>query len=613
MLDVIGRHIEQAQRTFHHILEYRRRNHTAGITQTGIGILQDHHHRKPRIINRHHAREERVVAAGITATVRQACSAGFAGDMIAAHRGLCRGTAGLGHRLHHFHDFVRDLRIEHLLAFAFAAFDEGRCDGAAVIAERCIGVRQLQGRHAQAVTVRHGLLGGTAPQRRRRQEAGTFTGKAAAGACAITESAHEVVEILVGQAMHDHRRTDIGTFADDAGGIEYAVIMGIGSAVFTVGNPARIGVEYRFRCDLAGLQGRRDRQWLHGRARLHHIGHRLVASGFRTHTGARIRIERRIADHGQHFTGAHIEHHRSTGFGAGVDDALFQLAVGQILDAAVDRQDQVLAVFGRADQIDVLDDTSAAIADDFLLARGSGQPFVKHLFQAFHAMLIEIGGTDQLRHDFAVRIEAAEFTAAVDAMDTEIDYRFGIIRIHVTAQIHELLVFLLRQLTGQRFQRNVQRFRQFRDALAVSHHFFGIDPDRLDRTGHCQRFAIAVGDHATGSRNRHFTQEALVTRGLQFVIRPQLHIGGTRHHHAAAQQQHADNPDQTGARLTGARGRSHGCTTVVSLSSGKCMPSFSVAMPTMRLVSDTVACSVCSRRNSTLNSSRCFCRRLRSM
>src|SRR3546814_4820593 len=60
---------------------------------------------------RHHAGEERGVAARVAAAAGDARGAGLAGDVVAQDRRVLGGAAGFGHRLHHRHHFVRDLRV----------------------------------------------------------------------------------------------------------------------------------------------------------------------------------------------------------------------------------------------------------------------------------------------------------------------------------------------------------------------------------------------------------------------------------------------------------------------------------------------------------------------
>src|SRR3546814_16742569 len=118
-------------------------------------------------------------SARVAAAAGDARGAGLAGDVVAQDRRVLGGAAGFGHRLHHRHHFVRDLRVEHLAAFLLLALAEGRLDHPAVVGERGVGVRDLQRRHRYALAGGTRLLGPSAPAPCRRERPGGLPGLAA--------------------------------------------------------------------------------------------------------------------------------------------------------------------------------------------------------------------------------------------------------------------------------------------------------------------------------------------------------------------------------------------------------------------------------------------------
>ena len=70
-----------------------------------------------------------------------------------------------------------------------------------------------------------------------------------------------------------------------------------------------------------------------------------------------------------------------------------------------------------ADQVDVLDDAAAAVADHALGAGLAAQPFVERQLQAFLAAVVDVGEAEHVRHRLALRVEAAELALREHAGD----------------------------------------------------------------------------------------------------------------------------------------------------------------------------------------------------
>src|SRR3546814_2753430 len=106
-----------------------------------------------------------------------------------------------------------------------------------------------------------------------------------------------------------------------------------------------------------------------------------------------------------------------------------EVAVGEVLDAAVDRQREVAARLRGAHQVHVLDDAAAAIANDLLRAGLAAQPVVERQFDAFLAAIVDVGEAQHVGQRFALRVEAAELALRGHARDGERQDRFRLVRV----------------------------------------------------------------------------------------------------------------------------------------------------------------------------------------
>ena len=77
------------------------------------------------------------------------------------------------------------------------------------------------------------------------------------------------------------------------------------------------------------------------------------------------------------------------------DDRRLQLAVGEILQLAVDRQREIAAFDRRAHALDVLDDPPEPVLDHAAAAGFAGQPVLVGELDAFLAAVIDVGEADQ--------------------------------------------------------------------------------------------------------------------------------------------------------------------------------------------------------------------------
>ena len=227
------------------LLEHRRGHQAAVSSRARIGIVDHHHHREARVLHRHHAGEERR-CSGARSRRRWPC----------ARCRSCRRRGSPGSRacvaVPPGSVTVCIMRMTSCaisgsstcLALVALALDEGRRDQLAAVAERRVGLRDLQRRRPTGRSRRTWSAwwcrssapgGGSTPD--------DFAREAAVRALAVAEAAHEVVEVLVRQLGDDLGRADVGALGDHAGGVEHAVVVVVGGAVAAVRHPARVGVE----------------------------------------------------------------------------------------------------------------------------------------------------------------------------------------------------------------------------------------------------------------------------------------------------------------------------------------------------------------------------------
>jgi hypothetical protein len=118
------------------------------------------------------------------------------------------------------------------------------------------------------------------------------------------------------------------------------------------GDRSVLTVDGVVRLDDAFLErrGRQDR--LEGRAGLEGIGHGTVAPVVRRrHVEEGIRVERRADRHGEDVAGARLEHDRHRRLRVGPPVGGVDLALGDVLDRAVDRQRDAVAGLWRLEQV----------------------------------------------------------------------------------------------------------------------------------------------------------------------------------------------------------------------------------------------------------------------
>jgi hypothetical protein len=284
--------------------------------------------------------------------------------------------------------------------------------------------------------------------------------------------------------------------------------------------------------------------------------------------------------------------------------AVHEFAIGEVLDAAVDRQREVAARLRLAQQFDVLNLMAEAVAQHALEAGLSGQPVVEGKLGAFLALVVDVRVAEHVGHDLAARVVALEFALAEDAGNAELDHRLRVVGIDLALDAEEFLagVGALAEAIAQRILVEAGGAGEFADAFVG--HFLRVGADRRHRRRHRKRLAVAVEDRAARHRDFDVAQVTRVALLLVEVLAHDLQIDRAHDERAARESEHARDRVQARARMRGFDAHVHRRITTVPAADGAIMPSFSRAIWSMRLLSAQVACSSCRRPNSKLRSSR---------
>ena len=108
-----------------------------------------------------------------------------------------------------------------------------------------------------------------------------------------------------------------------------------------------------------------------------------------------------------------------------------QLAIGKVLDTAINTELQVLARVWTADAFNILDNFVIAVLDDALGTRLTTQPVFIGQLNTFLTRVIDIGKTDHVCSHFTARIITAIFTLQMDTGNFKCSYLRSEIRTEV--------------------------------------------------------------------------------------------------------------------------------------------------------------------------------------
>src|SRR6185312_8336218 len=185
--------------------------------------------------------------------------------------------------------------------------------------------------------------------------------------------------------------------------------------------------------------------------------------------------------------------------------------IGEVLNAQVDREDEVTSRAGRPDALDVLHDPAIAVLDHPLLAIDPGQPLVVCQLESRLTLIVDVGEADQLPGDFARRIITAVLAREIHTGDVE---RLDPVRLRglaLAGDIKEVAVEIARDAAQQLLGADAERTREPRDLTARARDLLRVDPDRVDGRAHRERLAVAVGDGSAVRRDVDDAREAGIT------------------------------------------------------------------------------------------------------
>ena len=287
------------------------------------------------------------------------------------------------------------------------------------------------------------------------------------------------------------------------------------------------GLHQRLRAHHARLQGGGDGERLEGRSRLEQIGHRAIASSAHVELRPVVRVVCRHVGHRQHLAGAHVDGNDPAGLGPMLDDRGLQLAIGEVLQLAIDRQREVAALDWRAHALRVLHHPPQPVLDDPAAAGLPGQPVLVGELDSLLAAVVHIGEAEQMRSHFAVRVVAAVLTLERNTRKAKLhDLGRGVGR-QVALQVDELAI-LLGEAASDLTLVHAEQSSELAALAGAQGRIDRAGPDRLDRGGHRERLAVAVGDHAAVSGQLEDAGIARLALLLQEVVVQHLQIEGAR-------------------------------------------------------------------------------------
>src|SRR6185437_10835069 len=237
-----------------------------------------------------------------------------------------------------------------------------------------------------------------------------------------------------------------------------------------------------------------DRERLQRRPWLEGIDQRAIAHVIAGGPLPVVRVERRPVRQCQNLAGLRIEHDQRARLRLVRLDRRLELAKGQVLQPAVDRQGEIAAFLRRAYARHVLDDLSATVDDHAPAAGVSAQPALLRELDAFLADIAIAGETDDLAHHFAAWVVAPILVFVVDAVDLQ----RGDVRSHLRRdrlfQVDE--VAALGELLLERARRQIEGGGERLQLVGCRIDLVGPGPHRLDRRADRQRIAEAIDDAA---------------------------------------------------------------------------------------------------------------------
>ena len=186
-----------------------------------------------------------------------------------------------------------------------------------------------------------------------------------------------------------------------------------------------------------------------------------------------------------------------------VGDGRLEGAVGERLEAQIDRQVDVVPGPGGTHVLDVLHAAAEAVLDDLLGPRDPAKHRVVRELHPFLPLPVDVGEADDVGGDLRLGVVAPELALEVDPRDGEGPGARRGVRVDVAAQVHEGALGAFHEPRVEPGRVETDRRGQLGPALAGVDRFARVHPYGLDGGAHGERGAVAVPNHSARGMRAH--------------------------------------------------------------------------------------------------------------
>src|SRR5450759_2422095 len=287
-----------------------------------------------------------------------------------------------------------------------------------------------------------------------------------------------------------------------------------------------LGIDDGVTVHFARFDRRRHRERFQSRAGLEQIGNGAVAHRFAAGVIAVVRVVAGIVGESQHFAAARIENHYRTGLGSMLLDRTLQLAIGDVLQIAIQTEHDIAARLGRVETTGIFNNVPVVILDDALTAGFSGKLFLQEQLQTLLPNVVLSGKSQRLRSLLTRRIIAAIFALQRNPRQIQTHHFLDLIGGQQSFEIDKV-ARSIEQTIFHFLYVHAEYLRQFFYLSPIGFHVRRARPHRFNRGTDGKWFAVAVGDHAAVRTYFDHAAVALVAFFLQEIIVYPLQIHAT--------------------------------------------------------------------------------------
>ena len=212
-----------------------------------------------------------------------------------------------------------------------------------------------------------------------------------------------------------------------------------------------------------------------------------------------------------------------------------EFAIGQILNAPVDTERQILAGSRATDTFDILDNVMTAVFDDALGAGLSNQPVLVGQLQPFLTKIVNIGEADNLCRHFTSRVITPVLALQINTRQLQCSNLLSQCRINMTLQVNKFPVSTARQHLLHLAGIELQQSSQLGNPLLLTTQLLRINPYRFDLCTDSQRFTVAVLNYPAVRRQCDNTQMARLTLRQQKLFIEHLQANSTPYQRYSSQ------------------------------------------------------------------------------